>query len=174
MTNLVNGIGRNLILNSDITPTEIVTPASFEGLTEYLGNFQGKDNVWKITNPPNYFAYHIRGNNPVFEIGSIYTFSIDVWAEGEPYVDKIYLTPRSGSYRILNEKIVTGRWNRVSMTTREIVEVEDVRSPHFDFRGYEVVYISFYPKLEKGTIATPYQQAPEDMMFPLTWGHIQE
>lgn len=169
MTNLVNGIGRNLLIGYK------------KGVTLLANN--NNTNPIKVEIMDNYFQVkRTSGSSDM----STYTnlFITELVESGgdftESYAVRCAVTcnvrfTRNGN----NENTIRlkpNTWTRVSRTVNHSEGLDMVR-----FGG---IYSDDIPletwleykelKLEKGTVATPYQQAPEDMMFPLTWGHIQE
>lgn len=173
MTNLVNGIGRNLIQGSEMNSLKHWTSNGRSIVTIEGGHI--KNTMSEVVSTPG-LRYLPRLDFPVGTYTMQLNANLDGLNEKAPFI--LYLLDGSGNFgerggqHIARKK---GWWTYdIKLEVTEPLQNKTLyflTSGAFNVGDY-ILYGGI--KLEKGTVATPYQQAPEDMMFPLTWGHIQE
>lgn len=165
--------GRNLLIGTGT----LKTMGGYAGATyEYLNEFMGEKNVVKITNPQNYVYFSPVESYSELNKNINYIFSIRAMYGGENIGSKTaYLSADSGSYKTLNGDLTNTEFNLLS---RDVIFTEDSINPriHFNFKGYDVIYLSMYIKLEKGNKATDWTPAQEDVdkQFDDVYNHISD
>lgn len=180
MVNLVNGIGRNLYPDSG-------------DMMVYFYPRGVNSNIGMVDDDELGFGGVLK-----MDIEEQLTFDIFYWSsarakleKNETYTLSFYIKSTvefTIRLRSVNQSTIIGsnsmdvgdKYSLCIMRFTPDVDYPYNANSHFSINDYPSLNLTGATlwvspiKIEKGTVATPYQQAPEDMMFPLTWGHIQE
>ena len=160
--------GRNLITGTN-EPMPFSSPNS---TIKYIGDFQGEKHVYEIINPYGYLIFHSpeKYSETLDDAknGDIYIFSVRVMV-GDivgTASEAIYLGGKFGSnYININEgaSLSSERFTTISRTAPIIDETKSNQRIHIRLNKYDKIYVSSKVKLEKGSTATPWTPAPEDL-----------
>ena len=150
--------GRNLLLNSE----ELILLKRTNQEVERLPNYMGVTNPIRMTNGMNatYFEPIERYSEDYVE-GQEYTWSFLINYKGAKGVQpQIYVGDGTG-YRDMIGTPLENNWVKITHTFKAIGSRKSNRV-HLNLAGYEEIYLAKF-KLEKGSKATDYSPAPEDI-----------
>ena len=151
--------GRNLYLNSK-TIKDFYSTAN--GATATLEPFDSATNMWHIVAPQGsgglfgmYLYGYAKGKLPD---RSDWSYSADVKGKGKPHIFGLEAGDRNPVVGTIGSE-----WSRISQTGHfDNANIKTIVM-YFDNTSPLDIYIKL-PKLEAGSIATPYSPAPEDVM----------
>lgn len=156
--------GRNLVIGSNYLPMN----GSDNGnhyLTLVKQDENGEDyfSVTPVNNGNIYFNGGIRFSEPRYE-GEIYTLSFDIMTTQNSNWGFYFYTNRSGNLIVGNNPSTNGKWERFTYTfTQESTKDDNILFGfHQLIAGEEIGWRKL--KLEKGSQATPWTPAPEDII----------
>lgn len=152
--------GRNLLENSNV----FALGSAAKGLTRRI-TAEGWLEVVASEGNGNYISATIPSINSILSklnAGDYITVSADIKGDGiaSNTAPSLYLASNM-SYQRLKGELEDGKWVRVSYT-RKYVENTSL-SPHWGFKGLSGTYSIKNLKVEKGTKATDWSPAPEDV-----------
>lgn len=155
--------GRNLVIDSNYLPMN-GSDSGNHNLTLVKQNENGEDyfSAIPINNGNIYYNNGITFSNPRYE-GEIYTLSFDIMTTQDSNWGFYFYTNRSGSLVVKNIPSTNGKWERFTYTfTQESTKDDNILFGfHQLVAGEEIGWRKL--KLEKGSQATPWTPAPEDL-----------
>lgn len=131
---------------------------------EYLSEYMGQENVVKITNPSSYVTFASEEQYAAqYVTGEAYTISVSAMYAGDKpdRQPTVYVSGSSGGYRALEGDFSSTGFTRLHRTFTP--SAASRQRLHFNFSGYDTVYLAMNIQIEKGDTPTPYRLAPADM-----------
>ena len=155
--------GRNLLLNSE----NLIFVKRTGQIVERLPNYMGVTNPIRMTNGMNatYFNPIERYSEDYVE-GQEYTWSFLINYKGAKGVHPQIYVGDGTSYRDMIGTPLENNWVKMTYTFKAIGSRKSNRL-HLNLAGYEEVYLANF-KIEKGSKATDWSPAPEDMEDRIT------